>query len=969
MSTYHIAMYPWFAMGHLTAFFHMANKLAERGHKISFLLPAKTLLKLQPFNHHKLLIHCIPITVPSVNGLPPGAETTNDIPSPLQPLLMSAMDLTRPAIEAILSHLKPRLLFFDYAHWVPELTQKLGIKSINFCIVSSATISYLLSPERKLCQKVLTEADLLHPPQGFPPSKIKLHIHEAQQLAAITMQDYGGLSFAERILTSFNECDAVGFKACREMEGAYCDYTAIQLKKPVLLAGPVVPEPPTLTLEKQWETLLASFKAKSLIFCAFGSECIMEKTQFQELVLGFELTGLPFLAALKPPMGHGTIESALPQGFEERVKGRGYIHGGWIQQQLILKHRSVGCFVTHCGSGSLTEGMVSDCQLVLAPNTGDQYINARLMSGDLKVGIEIEKGDEDGLFTRDDVCKAVKAAMDDDSEVGKEIRENHAKWREFLSREELEKSYIDFFVQELHGLCNEGSKESKCWNLGGSLTDGKIIDVLGLLLAAVIERSPKMSHTKNLEPATGEEIAMSTYHIAMYPWFAMGHFIPYFEMANKLAARGHKISLLLPANTLPRLQPFNHHKHLIHCIPITVPSVDGLPPGAETTNDVPPPLRPLLMAAMDLTRPAIEVILSELKPQLVFFDFAYWVPVLTQKLGIKSLNFWIVNPASVSHLLLSSKRNLCQKILTEADRLHPPQDFPLSKIKLHAHEARRLLSFYIKDFGGLPFSELVSASLNECDAIAFTTCREIEGAYCDYIATQFKKPVLLAGPVVPEPPTRTLGKQWETLLAGFKEKSLIFCVFGSECIMEKTQFQELVLGFELTGLPFLAALKPPLGHDTIESALPPGFEERVKGRGYIHGGWIQQQLILKHPCVGCFVTHCGSGSFSEGLVSECQLVLVPNEGGQFMIARLMSGDLKVGIEIEKTEEDGLFTREDVCKAVKAAMDDDSEVGKEIRENHAKWREFLSSEELEKSYIDVFVQELHALYNEGSKKSE
>ncbi|KAJ0017209.1 hypothetical protein Pint_10491 [Pistacia integerrima] len=91
--------------------------------------------------------------------------------------------------------------------------------------------------------------------------------------------------------------------------------------------GPVVPEPPSITLEEQWETLLAGFKAKSLVFCAFGSECIMQKAQFQELVLGFELTGSPFFAALKPPMGHDTIESALPQDFQG-VRGRRYIHGG-----------------------------------------------------------------------------------------------------------------------------------------------------------------------------------------------------------------------------------------------------------------------------------------------------------------------------------------------------------------------------------------------------------------------------------------------------------------------------------------------------------------------------------------------------------------------------------------------------------------------------------------------------------------
>jgi hypothetical protein len=73
-------------------------------------------------------------------------------------------------------------------------------------------------------------------------------------------------------------------------------------------------------------------------------------------------------------------------------------------------------------------------------------------------------------------------------------------------------------------------------------------------------------------------------------------------------------------------------------------------------------------------------------------------------------------------------------------------------------------------------------------------------------------------------------------------------------------------------MPFLTALKPPMGAETFESALPEGFEERVKGRGVVHGDWIQQQLILRHPSVWCFVTHCESCSLSEAMVIECQMV-------------------------------------------------------------------------------------------------
>ena len=68
----------------------------------------------------------------------------------------------------------------------------------------------------------------------------------------------------------------------------------------------------------------------------------------------------------------------------------------------------------------------------------------------------------------------------------------------------------------------------------------------------------------------------------------------------------------------------------------------------------------------------------------------------------------------------------------------------------------------------------------------------------------------------------------------------------------------------------------------------------------------------------------------------------------------MSNNLKVGVEVEKGE-DGLFTKESVCKAVNKVMEVDSEVGREVRANHAKLRELLSSEDLESSYMMVSVR--------------
>ncbi|XP_073037401.1 cyanidin 3-O-galactoside 2''-O-xylosyltransferase FGGT1-like [Primulina eburnea] len=443
-----LVMYPWFAMGHLTSFLHISNKFAERGHKIFFILPEKTQSRLEKFNLYPDSISFIPVTVPHVEGLPHGTETSSEVPFPLYSLLRHAMDLTESTIESLLQELKPHFVFFDFTHWLPDLTRRLGMKSVHYCTISPLAVAYLFRDES-------TVEALMDPPLGFPTTGIKIYTHEARVVSTINnMKEFSsGMTYVQRMIKSVEECDAIGFKSCSEMEGTYCDFLEKKFKKPVFLAGPVLPKPPSSALDEKWAKWLDQFKPKTAIFCALGSEARLKMDQFQELILGIELSGYPFFAALKPPIGADTIQEALPEGFQERTEKIGAVHGGWVQQQMILAHPSVGCFVTHCGSGSLSEAMVSECQLVLIPQMGDQIMNARFMAADLRVGVEVEKGDDSGLFTKDGVAKAIRLAMDNDSEIGNEIRANHAKWRDFLLGEEgLENSYMDQFVEKLRGL-------------------------------------------------------------------------------------------------------------------------------------------------------------------------------------------------------------------------------------------------------------------------------------------------------------------------------------------------------------------------------------------------------------------------------------------------------------------------------------------------------------------------------------
>ncbi|XLT04959.1 hypothetical protein HN51_043708 [Arachis hypogaea] len=452
----HIAMYPWFAMGHLTPCLHLSNKLAKRGHRISFFIPRRTISKLQHLNLHPHLITFIPINVPHVHELPLHAETTSDVPFALYTYIATAMDLTEKDTELLLKELNPQIILFDFQHWLPNLARSLGIKSVQYMIAYPISTAYLGEGTRKTLE--LTEDDLKKPPPGFPYDddySFKFYTHELRFLVESRKNiEFGsGVRLYDRFYIGTKLADAVGFKGCRQIDGLYADYIETVLGKPCLLSGPLLPEASDIDLDKKWESWLNGFKPGSVVYCAYGSETQLQQNQFQELLLGLEQTGLPFLAALKPPVGFDSIEEALPEGFKERVEERGVVYGGWVQQQLVLEHPSVGCFITHCGSASITEALVNTCQIVLLPRLGSDHImNARMMSGKLKVGVEVEKGEDNGFFSRESVYKAVKTVIDEESEVGRAVRENHTKIRNLLLSENLESSCVDSFCHRLRDL-------------------------------------------------------------------------------------------------------------------------------------------------------------------------------------------------------------------------------------------------------------------------------------------------------------------------------------------------------------------------------------------------------------------------------------------------------------------------------------------------------------------------------------
>ncbi|MBA0669839.1 hypothetical protein Goklo_024179, partial [Gossypium klotzschianum] len=132
----------------------------------------------------------------------------------------------------------------------------------------------------------------------------------------------------------------------------------------------------------------------SVVYVCFGSQKLLRNEQMEALANGLEKSGIRFIWVVKPGTTRQQDEvfGVLPDGFEERVAGQGLVIKGWAPQVLILSHKAVGGFLSHCGWNSVLEGIVSGVMILAWPMEADQFVNTRLLVDDMCVGVRVCEG-------------------------------------------------------------------------------------------------------------------------------------------------------------------------------------------------------------------------------------------------------------------------------------------------------------------------------------------------------------------------------------------------------------------------------------------------------------------------------------------------------------------------------------------------------------------------------------------------
>jgi UDP:flavonoid glycosyltransferase YjiC (YdhE family) len=147
----------------------------------------------------------------------------------------------------------------------------------------------------------------------------------------------------------------------------------------------------------------------SVIYVAFGSSTVFDSAKFQELAE--TLSSWPFLWVVRPNFTKAVDEEWFNK-FKHRLNGKGMIVT-WAPQQRVLSHRSIACFITHCGWNSTMEGVRHGVPFLCWPYFADQFCNQSYVCNVWKTGLKL-CASKQGVVTKEEITNKIEQLMGDE---------------------------------------------------------------------------------------------------------------------------------------------------------------------------------------------------------------------------------------------------------------------------------------------------------------------------------------------------------------------------------------------------------------------------------------------------------------------------------------------------------------------------------------------------------------------------
>lgn len=461
-----------------------------------------------------------------------------------------------------------------------------------------------------------------------------------------------------------------------------------------------------------------------------------------------------------------------------------------------------------------------------------------------------------------------------------------------------------------------------------------------------------------------------------------GHHIPMIDMARLLAQHGVFATIVTtPLNALrfnSTIQRASDSGLQIRLVSLHFPSTEaGLPDGCENMDNLPSRtlIKNFFIASSMLQKPFEDLLLGLQPPPscIVSGKNLAWTVETSRKFriprvffdGMGCFAFCCTNRLEIS--------KVHERVVSDSESFVVP-GIP-HRIELTKRKLPENLNPGSPDLTAVRNN--MRAAEVVADAILVNTFEDLEADYVkDYKMVKGNN-VWCIGPVSAsnksnldkiERGDETASIEVSQWLDLWEPCTVIYACLGSICGLKPWQLQELGLGLEASNRPFIWVIRGGEKSQGLENwILEDGFEERTKKKGLVIRGWAPQVLILSHPAIGGFLTHCGWNSTLEGIDAGVPLITCPLFAEQFLneslAVEVLGIGVRVGVEAAVTwgleERSGLvIKKEDVRTAIEKVTDD----GEEAEERRKKARELgkMAKKAIEhggSSYLnmDTFIQ--------------